>query len=104
MFVYDSKRVPRRRRARSPELLAWAKKNPGRLTHPRVRNFLGATFLKQALYELAPDPAVLQRPATDENFAAVDRAAVGVVRRAAAAAVARGPRSSPRTARRSGSS
>jgi putative thiamine transport system substrate-binding protein len=36
-----------------------------------VRNFLGATFLKQALYELAPDPAVLQQPATDDNFAAV---------------------------------
>ena len=54
-----------------PELLEWAKKNPGRLTHPAVRNFLGATFLKQALWELTPDPAVLQRPATDDNFAAV---------------------------------
>ena len=33
-----------------------------------VRNFLGATFLKQALYELATDPAVLQTPATDDEF------------------------------------
>ena len=70
VFVYDGKRV------RDPpksvaELLEWAKKNPGRLTHPSVRNFLGATFLKQALWELAPDPAALQRPATDDNFAAV---------------------------------
>jgi len=53
------------------KLLAWARRHPGRTTHPAVRNFLGATFLKQALYELAPDPAVLQRPATDANFAAV---------------------------------
>ena len=70
VFVYDGKRV------RNPpksvaELLEWAKKNPGRLTHPSVRNFLGATFLKQALWELAPDPAALQRPATDDTFAAV---------------------------------
>ena len=37
----------------------WARRNPGRLTHPNVRNFLGATFLKQALYELVPDAGVL---------------------------------------------
>jgi putative thiamine transport system substrate-binding protein len=70
VFVYDSKRVANPPRS-VPELLEWAKKNPGRLTHPAVRNFLGATFLKQALWELTPDPAVLQRPATDDNFAAV---------------------------------
>ena len=56
-------------------------RTPGRLTHPSVRNFLGATFLKQALYELAPDAAVLQKPATDENFAAVTAPTVDVVRR-----------------------
>ena len=70
VFVYDGKRVKAPPRS-VPELLAWAKANPGRLTHPSVRNFLGSTFMKQALYELAPDPAVLQKPATDENFAAV---------------------------------
>jgi len=69
VFVYDGKRM------RAPpqsmkELLAWAKQHPGRVTHPSVRNFLGVTFLKQALHELAPDPAVLEMPATDENFAA----------------------------------
>ena len=47
----------------------WAASHPGRLTHPQVRNFLGATFLKQALVELTPDPAALQRPA-GANFAA----------------------------------
>ena len=70
VFVYDSARIkdaktlPRSAR----DLAQWARANPGRTTHPGVRNFLGATFLKQALYELAPDPAVLQQPATDENF------------------------------------
>jgi putative thiamine transport system substrate-binding protein len=70
VFVYDGKRVKEVPRS-VPELLAWAQRHPGRLTHPGVRNFLGATFFKQALYELAPDAAVLQKPATDENFAAV---------------------------------
>jgi putative thiamine transport system substrate-binding protein len=69
VFVADGKRVTALPRS-VPELLAWAKRNPGRLTHPGVRNFLGTTFFKQALYELAPDPAVLQKPATDANFAA----------------------------------
>jgi len=70
VFVYDGKRVQDPPRSVG-DLLRWAKEHPGRFTHPSVRNFLGSTFLKQALYELAPDPAVLQRPATDENFAAV---------------------------------
>ncbi len=69
VFVYDSKRVGDTPRS-VDDLLAWAKRNPGRFTHPGVRNFLGSTFLKQVLYELAPDPAVLQKPATDANFAA----------------------------------
>jgi putative thiamine transport system substrate-binding protein len=41
------------------------------MTHPMVRDFLGATFLKQALYELAPDPKMLQSEATNESFASV---------------------------------
>ena len=69
VFVYDARRV-----GATPASIAalgtWAKAHPGRFTHPSVRNFLGATFLKQALYELAPDPSVLQRPATDSTFAA----------------------------------
>ncbi len=49
-------------------LLAWAKADPGRFTYPQPPDFLGSTFLKQALYELAPDAAVLARPADDETF------------------------------------
>ncbi len=73
VFVYDSRRlkdskdVPRN----AAELLAFAQRHPGRLTHPNVSNFLGATFLKQALMDLLDDPAVLQQPATDESFARV---------------------------------
>ena len=69
VFVHDSKRV-RDTPKSVVELAAWARAHPGRFTHPSVRNFLGATFLKQALAELAPDPSVLQRPATDAAFAA----------------------------------
>lgn len=69
VFVYDSGRTPSDTLPRSiPQMLDWAKAHPGRLTHPNVSNFLGATFLKQALYELVKDPAVLQKPATDQNF------------------------------------
>ena len=68
VFVYDGKRVGTPPSSVAA-LLAWAKAHPGRFTHPNVRNFLGSTFLKQALYELAPDPSALQRPATDATFA-----------------------------------
>jgi putative thiamine transport system substrate-binding protein len=68
VFVYDSART---RREELPASMAamtdFARRNPGRLTHPHARNFLGATFLKQALIEMAPDPAALQSPAEDGN-------------------------------------
>ena len=70
VFIADGSRVADPPRS-AAALLAWARQHPGRLTHPAVRNFLGATFLKQALAELASDPAVLQQPATDANFATV---------------------------------
>jgi putative thiamine transport system substrate-binding protein len=69
VFNYDSARltyVPRT----IAEFPAWAKAHPGRFTHPDVRDFMGATFLKQALLELTPDRKLLQEPATDATFAA----------------------------------
>jgi len=67
VFSYDSARV-----AEPPRTMAgfvdWAAANPGRMTHPDVSNFMGATFLKQALIELTPDASVLQEPVTDETF------------------------------------
>ncbi len=68
VFLHDRARVP------APPLsmaafVDWAAENPGRFTHPDVSNFMGATFLKQALIELAPDPAALLDPVTDASYA-----------------------------------
>ncbi|MFZ4756990.1 MAG: ABC transporter substrate-binding protein [Burkholderiaceae bacterium] len=73
VFVYDAKRLkdPAALPRSAPALLEWSRRNPGRLTHPGVRNFLGSTFLKQALCELVADVSVLQQPATDASFATV---------------------------------
>jgi putative thiamine transport system substrate-binding protein len=70
VFVYDQKRVADVPKSMS-DFVAWAKRHPGRTTHPNVRNFLGATFFKQALVELVADPARLQQPATDASFVAL---------------------------------
>jgi len=52
-------------------ILDWSKANPGRFTYPQPPDFLGATFLKQALVDLIDDQAPLYAPATDENYAKV---------------------------------
>ncbi|MGL4649845.1 MAG: ABC transporter substrate-binding protein, partial [Caldilineaceae bacterium] len=65
VFVYDSARSTRATMPKSAAaMLAWARANPGRLAHPNVRDFMGVTFLKQALVELVPDRAALAEPAT----------------------------------------
>jgi len=72
VFIYDSAALqdpPRSMR----ELLDYAKANPGRFTHPQVRYFMGATFLKQALYEMVEDPEALLKAPTDANFEQVTR-------------------------------
>lgn len=69
VFIHDSARVPQPPRDMKA-MLIFAATHRGRLAHPTARNFLGATFLKQALYELAPDRSVLQSPADDAGFAA----------------------------------
>ncbi|MBX6323014.1 MAG: ABC transporter substrate-binding protein [Rhodospirillaceae bacterium] len=68
VFEYDSARVadpPRSMKA----LLDWARAHPGRFTYPAPPDFTGSTFLKQALYALLPDPAVLERPVDAAAFA-----------------------------------
>ena len=61
VFIYDQARV-----VKPPitmvKLGKWASRNPGRLTHPDPSNFMGATFLKQALLELVSDTSILQNP------------------------------------------
>ncbi|MFN3971510.1 MAG: ABC transporter substrate-binding protein [Gemmobacter sp.] len=69
VFVHDSARAPEPP-LRMADFPVWAAAKPGRMTHPQVSNFMGATFLKQALVELSPDPAALQSPPTAASFAA----------------------------------
>ena len=67
-FAYDSARVTHTPDS-IPGLLAWAKAHPGRFTYPHVSDFLGSTFLLQALMELTPDSMVLRKAVkSDEQF------------------------------------
>jgi putative thiamine transport system substrate-binding protein len=68
VFIHDTARLKEPPRSMAA-FLDWAKTNAGRFTYPAPPDFIGSTFLKQALYELAADPAVLQQPATEANFA-----------------------------------
>ena len=70
VFNYDTARVDAPP-ADMAGFVDWAAAHPGRFTHPDPSNFMGATFLKQALIELAPDPTVLQAPVTDACNAVV---------------------------------
>jgi putative thiamine transport system substrate-binding protein len=70
VFLYDTARVTEPPRS-IPAFLEWAKAHPGRFTYPAPPDFTGSTFLKQALYGLIADGAVLQQPATDADFATV---------------------------------
>ncbi|WP_256927039.1 ABC transporter substrate-binding protein [Hydrogenophaga sp. IBVHS1] len=65
----DSKRLPQPPQSMQA-LLALARSQPGRVTHPRLPDFHGTTFIKQALVEFAADRNALARPVTDAAFAA----------------------------------
>ena len=67
-FYADTKRVPKPPQSMA-ELLVFAKAQPGRVTYPRVPDFMGATFLKQALLEVNTDSSALYKPATPEALA-----------------------------------
>jgi len=69
IFYYDSARVQKPPRS-IPALLDWAQDNPGRFAYPQPPDFLGSTFLKQAVLELAPDPSVLTEPVNEESYEA----------------------------------
>ena len=70
-FFADSQRLPKPPQSMN-ELLAFAKAHPGRFTYPRPPDFMGATFLKQALLEVNPDTSALYKPVTP---AAMNKAA-----------------------------
>ena len=69
-FYYDSNEVeapPQDIHA----LRAWAEANPGRFTYPRIPDFTGSTFLKQALTELTDENEALSAPVEASDFAAI---------------------------------
>ena len=70
VFMHDAARLKNPPKSMA-ELLAYAKAHPGRFTYPEPPDFLGSTFLKQALIELTDQRAALQKPATDTNFGPV---------------------------------
>ncbi len=69
-FYYDAERIDTPPGSMA-ELLDWTRAHPGRFTYPLVPNFLGSTFLKQALIELIEEPSVLAEPADQHDVAAV---------------------------------
>lgn len=70
VFIHDSARVPNPPQSMG-ELLDWARDNPGRFTHPNPANFMGASFLKQALISLVDTPTTLQNPVSEADYAAL---------------------------------
>lgn len=50
------------------ELTNWSIANPGRFTYPAPPDFMGSTFLKQALFEMVADKAALLKPVIDADF------------------------------------
>jgi len=67
-FFADSQRVPQPPRSMT-ELLAFAKAHPGRVSYPRLPDFHGTTFVKQALIEVNADRSALYKPVTPEALA-----------------------------------
>ena len=61
IFYADSNRLPTP--PRSPAaLLAHAKANPGRISYPAPPDFLGTSFVKQLMLQMAPDLMLFQAP------------------------------------------
>lgn len=70
VFYHDTARLPAPPRS-IPALLDWAQANPGRFAYPAPPDYLGTTFLKQALYGLVAEPAVLALPVEQADAGAV---------------------------------
>jgi putative thiamine transport system substrate-binding protein len=66
----DSKRLPQPPQSMA-ELLALARRQPGRISYPRLPDFTGTTFVKQALLEHVADVSVLAKPPVAADFAKV---------------------------------
>jgi putative thiamine transport system substrate-binding protein len=67
VFEYDTERLKIPPQT-IDSILQWAIENPGRFTYPQPPDYLGTTFLKQVLYGVLPDPAILQSPVDDTTY------------------------------------
>ena len=67
IFMHDTQTLSKPPKSMR-ELLDYAKNHPGRITYPEPPQFLGSTFLKQALHELTPDPELLLKPVSEVDF------------------------------------
>lgn len=67
IFMHDTKTLSNPPKSMSA-LLTYAKQHPGRITYPEPPQFLGTTFLKQALYELTENKALLASPVANVDF------------------------------------
>ncbi|NIC07239.1 ABC transporter substrate-binding protein [Billgrantia bachuensis] len=70
-FYYDAAVLEEQPPRSMAQLLAWAEANPGRFTYPRIPDFLGSTFLKQALVALTEEAEALYAPVERSDFEAV---------------------------------
>lgn len=70
VFEYDSATLPEPPRS-LPALRAWIAGSPGRFTYPQPPDFLGVSFLKQALYGVLDDPSALMGPVDAVDYDAV---------------------------------
>ena len=66
-FYYDSAQTDTTPQS-IEALLAWAKEHPGQFSYPRIPDFTGSTFLKQALIELTDQDEALYAPVEDADF------------------------------------
>ena len=59
------------------ELLVWAKKNPGKMTYPKLPDdFAGVAFVRTAYYELTGQKDIFQQELTKEQFVELSRPVV----------------------------
>lgn len=70
VFEYDSATVPNPPRSLDA-LRAWIADNPGRFTYPQPPDFLGTSFLKQALYGVLGDTNILLQPVDEAAYDSV---------------------------------
>ena len=66
-FYYDSAQTDTPPQS-IEELLTWARANPGQFSYPRIPDFTGSTFLKQALIELTDQADALYAPVDETTF------------------------------------